>query len=226
MKNSPRFRCPRFGVLAAAAAAMVATAAPSRAQAPAPDAAPAATPTISTGQTIDLARHRQINAPTVFVFYNATSGADRELVAALTRRAAGSTVGLRLIALPGLHAPAAKQHAITETPTVLVQDRWGKTLARTSKMDEINTAVLAGLRQARLKWVDERAPEAADVYKNLGGGREPVPGILKTMSLRPDWMNLINELSGRAHFSTDTALPRRTKEMIAAYVSGINRCKY
>ena len=45
------------------------------------------------------------------------------------------------------------------------------------------------------------------------------------MSLQPAWMESIDKLSSIAHFS-DTALPRRTKEMIATYVSGINRCKY
>lgn len=186
---------------------------------------PAAARTISTGQNVDLARARQPNAPTVFVFYSASSSAERALVETLTRRAGAGTVGLRLVRLFGLDAPAAKQHAITETPTVLVWDRFGHTLARTSKMDEINAAVIGALKMARLKWVDESDPAAPDVYKELGGGRAGVPDILKTMSLQPGWMDLVNRLANTAHFS-DTALPRRTKEMIATYVSGINGCKY
>jgi hypothetical protein len=38
-------------------------------------------------------------------------------------------------------------------------------------------------------------------------------------------MDLINKLSRQAHFS-DGYLDRRTKEMIATYVSAINKCKY
>jgi len=202
-----------------------------QAQTPPPSTPPASVPdgvvpTISTGDTVDLLAHRQTGAPTVFVFFNGTSSADRELVATLTGRArASSAVGLRLVRLPSLDAPVAKQHKITETPTVLVLDRFGKPLARTSKMEEIDAAVATGLKMARLKWVDERDPRAPEIYKNLGGGRGPVPHILKTMSMQPDWMNLVSELAARAHFS-DTALPRSTKELIATYVSGINRCKY
>jgi alkylhydroperoxidase/carboxymuconolactone decarboxylase family protein YurZ len=217
---------------AVAAAAVAATAA--RAQTPPPPAAAAAPsaqqpsiPTISTGAAVDLARHLQPEAPTVFLFFNGTSSADKELARTLTERAqsAGGRVALRLVRLMNLDAAAARQHGITETPTVLVLDRFGKTVARTSAMAEIDAAVLQALRMARIKWVDEKDPSAPEVFKNLGGGRAPVPGILKTMSLQPEWMDAIDRLSRRAVFS-DTHLPRRTKEMIATYVSALNRCKY
>ena len=51
-----------------------------------------------------------------------------------------------------------------------------------------------------------------------------VPEILKTMSLRPDFLAAINDAS-RMHFS-DGALTRAQHEMIASYVSALNKCRY
>jgi hypothetical protein len=51
-----------------------------------------------------------------------------------------------------------------------------------------------------------------------------VAEILKTMSLRPDFLAAIQAAS-RMHFS-DGALTRAQHEMIASYVSAINRCRY
>ncbi len=51
-----------------------------------------------------------------------------------------------------------------------------------------------------------------------------VPDILRTMSLRPDFLAGIDAAS-RLHFS-DGALTRAEHEMIASYVSALNRCRY
>ena len=51
-----------------------------------------------------------------------------------------------------------------------------------------------------------------------------VPDILRTMSLRPDFLAAINAASS-LHFS-DGALTRAQHEMIASYVSALNRCRY
>jgi len=51
-----------------------------------------------------------------------------------------------------------------------------------------------------------------------------VAPILQTMSLRPDFLASIQAAS-RVHF-TDGALTRAQHEMIASYVSAINRCRY
>jgi hypothetical protein len=51
-----------------------------------------------------------------------------------------------------------------------------------------------------------------------------VPDILKTMSVRPDFLQAIDAAS-RMHF-TDGALTRAQHEMIASYVSALNRCRY
>jgi hypothetical protein len=51
-----------------------------------------------------------------------------------------------------------------------------------------------------------------------------VPDIMRTMSLRPDFLRAIGEAT-RLHFS-DGALTRAQHEMIAAYVSALTRCRY
>src|SRR5713226_8536540 len=51
-----------------------------------------------------------------------------------------------------------------------------------------------------------------------------VAEILKMMSLRPDFLAAIQAAS-RMHFS-DGALSRAQHEMIASYVSALNRCRY
>ncbi len=51
-----------------------------------------------------------------------------------------------------------------------------------------------------------------------------VPEIYKTMSLRPDLLAAI-QAAARMHF-TDGALTRAQHEMIASYVSALNRCRY
>lgn len=182
---------------------------------------------ISRGEAVDLDVAAVPNQPNVYIFYSATSSADRALVDNLVaRRRNSDQVALHLIRLPSLDSPAAKQHKVVETPLVLVRDRFGHELARTSSVDEIFPAVVKALKTARIAWVDERDPTAPEVYKNLGGGRVGVASIIKTMSLQPEWMDSIDRLSRISIFADNTALPRRLKEMVATYVSGINRCKY
>jgi hypothetical protein len=81
---------------------------------------------------------------------------------------------------------------------------------------------------ARIKMVEESEAEGrlAEIYaankaRSLAG---VVPEILRTMSLRPDFLTAVDEAS-RMHF-TDGALNRAQHEMIASYVSALNRCRY
>jgi alkylhydroperoxidase/carboxymuconolactone decarboxylase family protein YurZ len=83
---------------------------------------------------------------------------------------------------------------------------------------------------ARIRWVEE--PEAtgeiAEVYNAwmlANPGRPQIPGILKCLSLRPELFRGMDEVSGEVHFR-DGHLTRRVKEMIATYVSALNRCPY
>ena len=62
------------------------------------------------------------------------------------------------------------------------------------------------------------SPEA---QSSAGGG---VADIIKTMSLRPDFLAGIMAAS-RVHFS-EGALTRAQHEMIASYVSALNHCRY
>ena len=81
---------------------------------------------------------------------------------------------------------------------------------------------------ARIKMIDESEAEgplaalyaAAKARSAIG----IVVPILKTMSLRPDFLASI-EAASRMHF-TDGALTRAQHEMVASYVSALNRCRY
>jgi len=66
---------------------------------------------------------------------------------------------------------------------------------------------------------------AYDEWTLANPGRDGIPGILKCFSLRPDFFRDMVATSDRVHFA-DGHLTRRTKEMIATYVSALNRCPY
>jgi hypothetical protein len=84
----------------------------------------------------------------------------------------------------------------------------------------------------RIGWIEENDArgQLAELFAVSRAGaisgsrRERVPDILHTMSYRPDFLAAIMDAS-RVHFS-DGALSRAQHEMIAAYVSALNRCHY
>ncbi len=80
----------------------------------------------------------------------------------------------------------------------------------------------------RIKWIndDDAQGELAEMYARLRAQsmQGNVPDILRTMSLRPDFLQAIDAAS-RLHF-TDGALTRAQHEMIASYVSALNHCHY
>ena len=73
----------------------------------------------------------------------------------------------------------------------------------------------------------EAQGEVAKVYDEWRAlrGRKQVPGILKCFSARPDFLRKVIEFSDCVHFS-EGHLNRRTKEMIATYVSALNHCHF
>ena len=81
---------------------------------------------------------------------------------------------------------------------------------------------------ARIAWIedDDASGELANIYRQLKRTSMTgnVPDILRTMSLRPDFLRAVDQAS-RLHF-TDGALTRAEHEMIASYVSALNRCHY
>jgi hypothetical protein len=73
----------------------------------------------------------------------------------------------------------------------------------------------------------EATDEVAGAYDfwRAGSGRNQVPGIIKCFGARPDFLRQVVEFSNKVHFS-EGHLCRRHKEMIASYVSFLNRCPY
>jgi hypothetical protein len=80
----------------------------------------------------------------------------------------------------------------------------------------------------RIAWVEDAEAEGscAEIYAAIrrDSPSGQVADILRTMSLRPDFLAAIHEAS-RLHFS-DGALSRAQHEMIASYVAALNRCHY
>jgi alkylhydroperoxidase family enzyme len=81
----------------------------------------------------------------------------------------------------------------------------------------------------RIEWIeeDQATGEAAEAYAAYmqATGRAFVPHILKCFSQRPDFLRQVMAFSNTVHFS-EGHLTRRVKEMIATFVSGLNRCPY
>ncbi|HEU4754948.1 MAG TPA: carboxymuconolactone decarboxylase family protein [Armatimonadota bacterium] len=225
----PRFRLLGLAALAVTLpppAASLAAPKPAPAKA-APVKAPATPdPLISTGKEAILADHVVAEKTTVVLFYQPGHLLDSELLEAVRKRAEGDPrLVLRLVRLPSTDAPIAKQYEVEETPLAFVYDRNKNLVGKGKTLDELIPLVSRSVRTARIKWVDEQDPTAGEVYRIFGGGRQPVPEIMKTLSLHPELMEAIAQIAGRYHFA-DGYLDRRTKEMIASYVSALNRCKY
>lgn len=82
----------------------------------------------------------------------------------------------------------------------------------------------------RIRWIaeSEATGDLAAAYAEwmaANPGRPEVPDILKCFSHRPDFFRDVEAMSQRVHFR-DGHLTRRVKEMIATYVSALNRCPY
>lgn len=68
-------------------------------------------------------------------------------------------------------------------------------------------------------------PRLAESYNHLLSMFQTVPKIFMAQSIRPDLLAPIVVYVDRLMFQT-YALPRATKEMIAAYISKLNACEY
>ena len=81
---------------------------------------------------------------------------------------------------------------------------------------------------ARIKMLaeGEATGRVAEIYARAKAESRSgvVPEIFRTMSLRPDFLTAIARASNM-HF-TDGALTVAQHEMIASYVSALNRCRY
>jgi hypothetical protein len=177
---------------------------------------------IPSGGRVDLQAHRVPEMPTVFVFCRPGVGGDRGFAEGLAA-ALGDRAGIRLVALETGAEPAAAEHGIAVMPTAVVLDRRGDVVVRSTDAEEVLRGVVRAAERMRIDWAqpgDGRFEEAQQIL-----GRPMLPGILRTMSLKPEYMRYLNDLSVVAHFN-DGFLKRRHKEMIATYVSALNRCRY
>jgi hypothetical protein len=82
---------------------------------------------------------------------------------------------------------------------------------------------------ARIKWIEdgEARGELAELYEEIRRGHATgqVPAIMRTMSVRPDFLAAIRQAVNTLHFR-DGALTRAQHEMIASHVAALNHCRY
>ncbi len=81
-----------------------------------------------------------------------------------------------------------------------------------------------------IPWVDESQATGElravyDRWLEANPDREGMPDILKCFSLRPDLLQPLLALTYPLQFA-DGHLDRQTKEALATYVSGLNKCDY
>jgi len=178
---------------------------------------------VSRGKRIEISALRVSEQVTLFVYYKPASTLEADFIAKL-KKGAGPKVAIQLIELATGLEPVAKQYEIVRTPTAIVMDRRGRIAGRSSDADAIRGFMSAAATVMRIDWAEAGTPlgDAADA---ASGGKGLKPGIMRTMSLQPDWLADFYSMTRKSHFS-DTALTRRYKEMIATYVSGLNKCKF
>jgi len=188
----------------------------------APSTVPAAPGLLSPAREIALTSRLTPEKPTLFLFYRSGSAMERSLATQLGKELSGK-VGLQWVQLENGSEALAKQYQVKETPLALVYDRRGRLVGRASEPAAIQATVQKALGVPRIDWAADDDPRMAEVEKLIG--RRPPGGILRTMSLKPEYLAAINEAARKAHFA-DGFLDRRTKEMIATHVSALNKCKY
>ncbi len=90
----------------------------------------------------------------------------------------------------------------------------------------IQDVAKAGLKIRQIQDEDATGDTAAayDEWR-AASGRTKMRGILKCFGQRPDFLRQVMQFSNTVHFS-EGHLSRRYKEMIASYVSFLNRCPY
>ena len=81
-----------------------------------------------------------------------------------------------------------------------------------------------------IRWIEEHKAtgelaEYMQKWRAANPQRDKFPDIIHCFSARPDVMKQVMDISYTLHFSQGR-LDRRTKEMIATLVSGLNQCPY
>jgi hypothetical protein len=160
--------------------------------------------------------------PTLFFFYRENSAMEIDAANSMEKSLMG-LVGLRWVPLKTGDEPLAKQVDIMQTPTAILYDRRGRLVVRTSNPNELRPAINKALSIMRIDWAADDDPRMDQIERILG--RRVQGGIMRTMSFQPEWLNAIQGTARKAHFSP-AKLDVRTHEMIASYVSGLNKCKF
>jgi len=97
------------------------------------------------------------------------------------------------------------------------------------KSSGVNQNVAAEKHSTKIRITDDAEATgdlaAAHDFWRAGSGRRQVPGIIKCFGARPDFLRQVVQFSNTLHFS-EGHMTRRHKEMIASYVSFLNRCPY
>ena len=183
---------------------------------------------ISTGADVVFANHLVPEQPTIFFFYKPSSMLEQQFFDDLQRQFKDKPVGLKAITLKTGDEPVAQKNEITATPMALIFDRRGHLTGKASNPDELAKLSRQAGDVARIDWVSEATDPRFELIKKMGApfkSPQQIPGIMRTMSLKPEAMAMVQQLAGMMHFS-DGALTRRQKELVATYVSALNRCKY
>jgi len=142
---------------------------------------------------------------------------------------------VRVVPVARLDSDEARRFCIRTTPTLLRMAD-GKEAGRCEGAKEIAAALQPPAASqarllcrrhpvARLRWIEEGDHRAGWVYRRFGGTHGSVPDIYKAMSLRPELMEKVLDLTEREHFS-DGFLDCRTKERLATLVSSLNHSRY
>ena len=183
---------------------------------------------ISTGADVVLANHLVPEQPTLFFFYKPSSMLEQQFFDDVQKTLKDKPIGLKAIHLKTGDEPIAKKNEITATPMALIFDRRGRQTGKATTPEEIAKLMRQANDLARIDWITDAADPRFEMLKKMGApfkAPQQIPGILRTMSAKPEAMVMIQELSSLMQFN-DGFLPRKQKEMIATYVSGLNRCKY
>ena len=182
---------------------------------------------VSTGAEIVFTNHLVPEQPTVFFFYRPGSMMEQQLFDGVRGQLKDSTIGLKAVHLTTGDEPIAKKNEITTTPSALIYDRRGRLTGKATGPQELMALINKANSVARIDWVTEDTdPRFVALQKLMPfKSAKQIPGIMRTMSPKPEAMAMVQELASMMHFS-DGALTRRQKELVATYVSGLNRCKY
>jgi hypothetical protein len=206
--------------------------APARTRQPVPGAVPVTPPapvlaapvSLPTGSGTVLTKHLVPSRPTVFIFAKLSSSLERRFLQQVCADA-GRKAGVGVLNLTTGSEPVARKYEIDGTPTALIFDRRGRLVARSADPEQIRASIQRAVGIMRIDWPEAGDPRVEAADKAAGRALTGSISILRTMAFQPEWLAHINDLSRKAHFAPGY-LDVRIKEMIAAYVSALNDCRY